>query len=98
MIKIGNTFQGLKMNLKQQAASKALTFVKNGMTLGLGTGSTTAYFVDLLGEKVKSGELIDIRGVPTSKETDERARKWGIKTTTLSKHSNLDLAIDGADE
>ncbi len=86
------------MNLKQQAAKKALTFVKSGMTLGLGTGSTTAYFVDMLGEKVKSGELTDIRGVPTSKETEERARKWGIEITTLSEHPNLDLAVDGADE
>ncbi len=86
------------MNLKEQAAQKALTFVKNNMTLGLGTGSTTAYFVDMLGEKVKSGELTGILGVPTSKETDERARKWGIEITTLSKHPHLDLAIDGADE
>ncbi len=86
------------MNLKQQAAEKALSFVKSGMTLGLGTGSTTAYFVDMLGEKVADGDLIDICGVPTSKETEERARKWGIAITTLSEHPILDLAVDGADE
>ena len=86
------------MNLKEKAAKKALTFVKSGMTLGLGTGSTTAYFVDMLGEKVSSGELEDIRGVPTSKETEERARRWGIPITTLSEHPVLDLAVDGADE
>ncbi len=86
------------MNLKEQAAQKALSFVKKGMTLGLGTGSTTAYFVDMLGEKVKSGELTGILGVPTSKETDERARKWGIEITTLSENPKLDLAVDGADE
>ena len=86
------------MNLKKQAAQKALTFVKSGMTLGLGTGSTTAHFVDMLGEKVSSGELQAIRGVPTSKETEKRARGWGIPITTLSEHPRLDLAIDGADE
>ncbi len=86
------------MNLKEEAAKKALTFVQSGMTLGLGTGSTTAYFVDMLGEKVSSGELEDIRGVPTSKETEIRARRWGIPITTLSEHPVLDLAVDGADE
>ena len=86
------------MNLKEEAAKKALDFVKSGMTLGLGTGSTTAYFVNMLGEKISSGELTDIRGVPTSKETNERARKWGIEITTLSENPVLDLAVDGADE
>ncbi len=86
------------MNLKQQAAQKALGFVKSGMTLGLGTGSTTAYFVDMLGEEVSSGKLTDIRGVPTSKETEERAIRWGIPITTLSENPVLDLAVDGADE
>ena len=86
------------MNLKEKAAEKALTFVESGMTLGLGTGSTTAYFVDMLGKKLSSGELSDIRGVPTSKETEVRARKWGIPITTLSENPTLDLAVDGADE
>ena len=86
------------MNLKEKAAEKALTFVESGMTLGLGTGSTTAYFVDMLGTKFSSGELSDIRGVPTSKETEVRARKWGIPITTLSENPRLDLAVDGADE
>ena len=86
------------MKLKEKAAAKALTFVKSGMTLGLGTGSTTAYFVDMLGEKVKSGKLTGILGVPTSIETAERARKRGIKITTLSENPKLDLAVDGADE
>ena len=86
------------MNLKERAAQKALSFVQNGMTLGLGSGSTTAYFVDMLGEKVSSGELTDIRSVPTSKETEMHARNRGIEITTLSKHPKLDLAVDGADE
>ena len=86
------------MNLKEQAAAKALSFVKSGMTLGLGTGSTTAYFVNMLGAKLKSGELSDIRGVPTSKATDEQARGWGIPIVSLAEYPKLDLAVDGADE
>jgi len=86
------------MNLKKEAAKKALTFVENNMVLGLGSGSTMAYFVDLLGEKVSAGELNNILCVPTSKETEKRARKWGLAITTLAKHPQLDLAVDGADE
>mgnify|MGYP006288694379 CR=1 FL=1 len=86
------------MNLKQQAARKALSLIRNGMTLGLGSGSTTAYFVDMLGEKVATGALTDIRGVPTSEATAQRARELGIPLTTLEEYSHLDMAVDGADE
>ena len=86
------------MNLKQLAASRALEFVQNGMVLGLGTGSTTAYFVDMLGERLRSGELRDIRGVPTSLGTEQRSRALGIPLISLSDHPQLDLAVDGADE
>jgi ribose 5-phosphate isomerase A len=86
------------MNLKQQAASRALEFVHNGMVLGLGTGSTTAYFVDLVGERLRSGELRDIRGVPTSLGTEQRARALDIPLISLADHPQLDLAVDGADE
>jgi ribose 5-phosphate isomerase A len=86
------------MNLKQQAAKKALTFIHSGMTLGLGTGSTTAYFVEMLGEKMAAGDLTDICGVPTSEATAQRARELGIPLTTLEKYPQLDVAVDGADE
>ncbi|MBM3145053.1 MAG: ribose 5-phosphate isomerase A [Chloroflexi bacterium] len=86
------------MNLKQQAARRALEYVENGMTLGLGSGSTTNYFIDLLGGKVKAGELTGIRATPTSEATAQRARRWGIPLTNLGEHPNLDLAVDGADE
>jgi ribose 5-phosphate isomerase A len=86
------------MNLKQLAASRALEFVQSGMVLGLGTGSTTAYFVDMLGERLRSGELWDIRGVPTSLWTEQRARALGIPLLSLADHPQLDLAVDGADE
>jgi ribose 5-phosphate isomerase A len=86
------------MNLKQQASNRALEFVHSGMVLGLGTGSTTAYFVDMLGERLRSGELQDIRGVPTSLGTHERARALGIPLVSLADIPQLDLAVDGADE
>ncbi len=86
------------MNLKQQAAQQALGHVRSGMALGLGTGSTTAYFVRMLGERLQKGTLRDIVGVPTSERTAELARSLGIPLTTLADHPRLDLAVDGADE
>jgi len=86
------------MNFKEQAARQALAYVGDGMVLCLGTGSTAAYFVDLLGERLRRGALRNIVGVPTSAGTAERARALGIPLTTLAEHPKLDLAVDGADE
>ncbi len=92
------------MNLKQQAAEFALQFVKSGMFLGLGTGSTTAYFIQALGERLAAGTLQDIQAVPTSTGTAAKAKAAGIPLTTLAdlyhqrKPPLLDLAVDGADE
>jgi len=86
------------MNLKEQAARQALAYVRNGMVLGLGTGSTTAYFVELLGERLRTGALRGIVGIPTSVGTEERARAQGIPLSTLDEHPWLDLVVDGADE
>jgi ribose 5-phosphate isomerase A len=86
------------MNLKQQAAERALAYVRSGMVLGLGTGSTTGYFLDMLGEQLRNGELHDVVGVPTSEGTAARARALGIPLVTLGDQPRLDLAVDGADE
>jgi ribose 5-phosphate isomerase A len=89
------------MNLKQQAARQALSYVKDGMVLGLGTGSTTKYFIEMLGEKIRSGDLVDVRGVPTSNGSANLAEELGIPLTTLAQLAPdqvLDLAVDGADE
>jgi ribose 5-phosphate isomerase A len=86
------------MNLKQQAASEALGFVKSGMVLGLGTGSTTHYFIQMLGEKLQAGELKDIRAVTTSERSTQQAGSLGIPLVTLNEYPKLDLAVDGADE
>lgn len=86
------------MNLKEQAAEKALSYVQSGMVLGLGTGSTTKYFTEMLGAKLRAGELKDIVIVPTSESTAALAAQCGIPVGSLDEHSELDLAVDGADE
>jgi ribose 5-phosphate isomerase A len=86
------------MNLKEQAARQALTYVRSGMVVGLGSGSTSAYFVDLLGQEMRAGALQEIVGVPTSSATEEQARALGIPLSTLADQPRLDLAVDGADE
>lgn len=81
---------------KLLAAEHALKFVQSGMKLGLGTGSTAAKFVDLLGEKVKGG--MNVVCVPTSEATRAQAASLGISLTTLDQTPQLDLTVDGADE
>lgn len=81
---------------KQQAAERALTLVEDGMTLGLGTGSTAARFVDLVGQKVKAG--LRVRCVPTSEATRGQAERLGIPLITLDQQPFVDLTVDGADE
>jgi len=83
-------------DFKRAAAQAALELVRPGMKLGLGTGSTAAHFVELLGVKVKGG--LDIVGVPTSEATRGLAKHAGIPLTTLDETPELDLTIDGADE
>ena len=82
--------------LKRQAAAKALEHVRDGMKLGLGTGSTAKHFVELLGEKVREG--MKVIGVPTSEATRLDAERCKIPLTTLDAIDHLDLTIDGADE
>src|SRR5258707_3444193 len=82
--------------LKRQAAARALEYVRDGMRLGLGTGSTAKHFVELLGERVRAG--LDVIGVPTSEATRTDAVRCGIPLTTLDDIDRLDLTIDGADE
>lgn len=86
------------IDYKLEAAQSALEYVHSGMCIGLGTGSTSAHFIELLGLRLKSGALRDLRAVPTSDATARRARELGIPLTTLSQAQSLDLAVDGADE
>lgn len=81
---------------KRQAAEQAIGYVKDGMKLGLGTGSTAAKFVAVLGAKVKEG--LKVICVPTSEATRAQAAALNIPLTTLDEHPALDLTVDGADE
>jgi len=90
MLKMSNDF------FKALAAERALDHVRPGMKLGLGSGSTAAKFVELLGRKVEAG--LEVICVPTSEDTRILAEKAGVPLTTLDAEPELDLAIDGADE
>ena len=81
---------------KRDAGRKAALLVEDGMCVGLGSGSTVAYFLAALGERVAQG--LSISGVPTSEGTAALARSHGIKLTDLAKNPSLDIAVDGADE
>src|SRR5579863_9149439 len=81
---------------KRAAAARALEFVRPGMRLGLGTGSTAKPFVELLAERVKAG--LDVIAVPTSEATRALAERLGVTLTTLDETPELDLTVDGADE
>jgi ribose 5-phosphate isomerase A len=85
------------LDLEKAAAARAsLRFVRDGMTLGLGTGSTAAHVVRFLGEQVRAG--LKVRGIPTSVHTGELATSLGIPLTTLDETQEIDVDIDGADE
>jgi ribose 5-phosphate isomerase A len=81
---------------KKQAAEAALAHVRGGMRLGLGTGSTAAYFIEGLAQRVRAG--LDVVGVPTSEQTARQAGEAGIELSTLDETPRLDLTVDGADE
>jgi ribose 5-phosphate isomerase A len=81
---------------KQAAARASLAFVNDGDVVGLGTGSTSAYFIQYLGERVKAG--LKIRGVPTSVHAQQLAKKYGIPLVSLDEIEQLDVDVDGADE
>ncbi|HVV33437.1 MAG TPA: ribose-5-phosphate isomerase RpiA [Vitreimonas sp.] len=81
---------------KINAAAAALDFVKDGMVVGLGTGSTSAHFVRLLGERVRQG--LRVRGIPTSEATRSLAEQVGVPLLEISQVPKIDIDVDGADE
>jgi len=86
----------MKMNEKQLAAEKSIEFIKEGMILGIGTGSTVFYLINKFAKKVRNG--FDVKCVSTSKQTTQLAKSLGIKILDLNKVDHIDLTIDGADE
>ncbi|UCG64492.1 MAG: ribose-5-phosphate isomerase RpiA [Deltaproteobacteria bacterium] len=85
-------------NLKEQAAVRAVEFVKPGMVVGLGHGTTTIFAVRRIAELLQAGGLKNILGVPCSIQVEKEAQHVGIPLATLEEHPVIDLTIDGADE
>jgi ribose 5-phosphate isomerase A len=84
--------------MKQQVGRAAADRVQSGAIIGLGTGSTTAYAIQYLGDRLKDGSLKDIKGIPTSFQASVLAKQYGIPLATLDDVDRIDIAIDGADE
>ncbi|MFQ6054214.1 MAG: ribose-5-phosphate isomerase RpiA, partial [Candidatus Bathyarchaeia archaeon] len=83
---------------KRRAAEKAVEHVESGYVVGLGSGSTAAHAIRAIGDRLRSGRLEDILGVPTSLQAAAEAISAGVPLTTLNEHPELDLSIDGADQ
>lgn len=82
--------------LKRKAAESALTHLRDGMVLGLGSGTTVAFFLEALARKVAAG--LRIVGIPSSEQTATDARRLGIRLTDFAAHRRIDLTVDGADQ
>jgi ribose 5-phosphate isomerase A len=87
-----------RVQFKQQAAERAVDFVRSGMVVGLGAGSTAVFAVRRIGALLRTGELRDVVGVPCSRQVAAEAERVGIAVVSLESHPALDLTIDGADE
>lgn len=86
------------MNPKQRAAEAALAYLESGQLVGLGTGSTSDFFIVALARALKEGRLKNIRCVPTSRQSEIRATELGIPVIQLPPDTLLDVTVDGADE
>ncbi|MEI3600063.1 MULTISPECIES: ribose-5-phosphate isomerase RpiA [unclassified Oceanobacillus] len=86
----------MKNKQKQMAAEASIEFIKDGMTVGLGSGSTINFMLEQLAERVKEG--LKINGIPSSLKTERYAKRLGIPLSDFSTTTKIDIAIDGADE
>jgi ribose 5-phosphate isomerase A len=84
--------------LKKTAAEHAVNFLKSGMVIGLGTGSTAYYAIARIAELIRQNALTDIAAIPSSNASEELARSMNIPLTTFKEHARVDVTIDGADE
>lgn len=84
--------------MKQEVGKAAANLVVSNTIVGLGTGSTTAYAIEYIGDRLKKGEISNIQGIPTSFQAEVLAKQYGIPLTTLDAVDHIDIAIDGADE
>ena len=81
----------LQDRLKKEAGISAVDFIESGMVLGLGTGTTTRFALEEIGKRYKEGRLKDIVGIPSSLDTDKRAKELGIPIITFDDKQELDL-------
>ena len=86
------------LEAKRAVGRMAAERVDSGMVVGLGTGSTAVHMIARLGERLKSGELKDVVGIPTSSQSSMLSREYGIPVIELDQTDRIDIAIDGADE
>ncbi len=84
--------------MKQEVGKAAADRVQSNTIVGLGTGSTTAFAIQFIGERLQRGELQNIQGIPTSFQAEVLSKQYGIPLTTLDAVDHIDVAIDGADE
>jgi len=82
---------------KKAAAEAAAAAIDDGMVIGLGTGSTTAFFIEALGHRLAEDRL-RITGIPSSHRTEDLAREWKIPLSSFAEHAQIDVTVDGADE
>lgn len=94
----GNNGVSLQDRLKKEAGISAVDLIESGMVLGLGTGTTARFALEEIGKRCKDGRLKNIVGIPSSLDTDKRARELGIPIVTFDEKQELDITIDGADE
>ena len=87
-----------KERLKQSAAESAVDFIRSGMVIGLGTGSTAFFAIKKIAQQLHDNFLKDVVAVPSSLATEREALRFGIPLTTLDEHPAINLTIDGADE
>lgn len=87
---------GIAEQQKQAVGERAAAYVEDGMTIGLGSGSTMYWMLKTLGERVQGG--LRVKGIPSSRKTENWAKEFGIPLTTFAEAPRLDLAVDGADE
>jgi len=88
----------IREELKRRAADAAVEQIRDGMVLGLGSGTTVAHALQRLAELLQAGKIDNVCGVPSSIQTEKQARQLGIPLTSFDRHPILDLTIDGADE
>jgi len=86
----------MTINLKKLAGENAIQYIMDDMIVGLGTGSTTHFFIKKIGEEIKKG--LDIIAIPTSRATEKLAKRLNIPLSSLTEYQNIDITVDGADQ